>query len=602
MSRAAGYLVRVPRSGNNTRQHQAQPPEDLEDQPASDLDASLPSSSEAIRYRAEFLGEHDRTVVHSITQSEPLQEPNEAHDSPDADGSGSRPVFDAVTMYTCKMVSGTSGIPGYAEHLGAHVRMELSSLQGQRRIDVFSEYLVHAIRSVVSYWPALNLVSGSQLSIPEPYSLLVQYSEQLNDYAATCVPDDNGRICEKKMLVKEHWQMAQKYLDENIMAAVFRERERHERGFATFEHLWLLFKPGTDVIAMASTIGAKFVAPFRRGYVVDNMERRNDGKQWKYILWSLEYDGSCVGIVEREYFLDAFEGEVKISALPIVPADRLDHKDDQKTWTETLRANGKKAFDLLKPICMTHTGPVMEAPFAEANGLVVVDMKTFYADPDSPRPLLRPPTIQGSGMAACRCSVCKESVQHAEDVPASPMLFEGYDNIDVGTSVLTEHQSFLFPSLVIALHFRSRAWKVLDVANLGPAQFQPDILNTLVMSDKRIKMLKALSKNFMIPADGDAHIEPHKGFWSADFIKGKGKSEIILLHGRPGVGKTYTAECMAEHTRRPLLVLTCADIGTDPEQVEGNLETYFQMAKSWGALVLIDEADIYMEVSIRWTD
>lgn len=29
--------------------------------------------------------------------------------------------------------------------------------------------------------------------------------------------------------------------------------------------------------------------------------------------------------------------------------------------------------------------------------------------------------------------------------------------------------------------------------------------------------------------------------WSADFIEGKGEGLTILLHGRPGVGKTYTA-------------------------------------------------------------
>lgn len=44
---------------------------------------------------------------------------------------------------------------------------------------------------------------------------------------------------------------------------------------------------------------------------------------------------------------------------------------------------------------------------------------------------------------------------------------------------------------------------------------------------------------------------------------------------------------------------TCADIGTGPEKVEDNLWTYFRMAKSWGALVLIDEAEIYMGVSIK---
>lgn len=29
--------------------------------------------------------------------------------------------------------------------------------------------------------------------------------------------------------------------------------------------------------------------------------------------------------------------------------------------------------------------------------------------------------------------------------------------------------------------------------------------------------------------------------WTADFIPGKGQGQVFLLHGKPGVGKTYTA-------------------------------------------------------------
>lgn len=54
-------------------------------------------------------------------------------------------------------------------------------------------------------------------------------------------------------------------------------------------------------------------------------------------------------------------------------------------------------------------------------------------------------------------------------------------------------------------------------------------------------------------------------------------------------------ECIAEYTRRPLLSLTCSDIGTDPETVEKRLNFWFKLAKNWGTILLIDEADVYME-------
>lgn len=110
--------------------------------------------------------------------------------------------------------------------------------------------------------------------------------------------------------------------------------------------------------------------------------------------------------------------------------------------------------------------------------------------------------------------------------------------------------------------------------------------------------------------------------WTADFIKNKGEGQIFLLHGSPGVGKTYvskkqspsfpaasksksvvttklsfskTAECIAEATRRPLLSLTCGDIGTDEVMAERTLSKWFRLAENWGAVMLLDEADVFLE-------
>lgn len=55
------------------------------------------------------------------------------------------------------------------------------------------------------------------------------------------------------------------------------------------------------------------------------------------------------------------------------------------------------------------------------------------------------------------------------------------------------------------------------------------------------------------------------------------------------------SECIAQYTRRPLLTLTSSDIGTNPTMVELNLTKHFKTAKSWGAILLIDEADVFME-------
>ena len=82
---------------------------------------------------------------------------------------------------------------------------------------------------------------------------------------------------------------------------------------------------------------------------------------------------------------------------------------------------------------------------------------------------------------------------------------------------------------------------------------------------------------------------------STDIIGGKGNGLIMLLHGGPGTGKTFTAETVAEIAEKPLYRVTCGDIGTQPEKVEKYLESVLNLGKIWGCVMLLDEADVFLE-------
>jgi len=59
------------------------------------------------------------------------------------------------------------------------------------------------------------------------------------------------------------------------------------------------------------------------------------------------------------------------------------------------------------------------------------------------------------------------------------------------------------------------------------------------MDPARIKTLKALASSYI--RENQHGVKSKQPAWSADFIQGKGRGQIILLHGPPGVGKTCTA-------------------------------------------------------------
>ncbi|EEY20073.1 conserved hypothetical protein [Verticillium alfalfae VaMs.102] len=94
---------------------------------------------------------------------------------------------------------------------------------------------------------------------------------------------------------------------------------------------------------------------------------------------------------------------------------------------------------------------------------------------------------------------------------------------------------------------------------------------------------------------------------------------VILLAGEPGVGKTLTAESVAEKIQAPLYKLELGEGNSvqmketdesrsrsrsrsrrrsrsrSPEQVSSDVKTAFNLASRWGAVLLIDECDLYLE-------
>lgn len=80
----------------------------------------------------------------------------------------------------------------------------------------------------------------------------------------------------------------------------------------------------------------------------------------------------------------------------------------------------------------------------------------------------------------------------------------------------------------------------------------------------------------------------------ADIVAGKGDGAIVLCEGAPGTGKTLTAEAFSEKSGRPLYNVQASQLGVETEALEHNLSIVFDRARRWNAIVLIDEADVYV--------
>jgi hypothetical protein len=153
----------------------------------------------------------------------------------------------------------------------------------------------------------------------------------------------------------------------------------------------------------------------------------------------------------------------------------------------------------------------------------------------------------------CPCARCT-TVRNDSEILHRRLAFDEYDDIDLMERThITDHQYFLCFSHVYAYALRDRTWgkphfldcylvytliiraDLLDVLGLKPPVIDKTVIDTLVMRPESNKeMIKAICETHGQKGDRDA-------LFFADYIKGKGEGQILLLHGPPGTGKTLTA-------------------------------------------------------------
>lgn len=135
---------------------------------------------------------------------------------------------------------------------------------------------------------------------------------------------------------------------------------------------------------------------------------------------------------------------------------------------------------------------------------------------------------------------------------------------------------------VYGFSFVSKAWGEMIIDNVSPVKFRADAYDKLILDPDSKEMIKAL-----------VEVETLE---TADFIDGKGGGCIFLLSGPPGGGKTLTAEAVAERLERPLYAVGIGELGVNVGELEENLSRILETAAAWRAVLLIDEADIFLEV------
>lgn len=157
---------------------------------------------------------------------------------------------------------------------------------------------------------------------------------------------------------------------------------------------------------------------------------------------------------------------------------------------------------------------------------------------------------------------------------------EDDDSAEITDDDISEMEIPVHPYLIcfdIKRHLRMR----IHVGNLTEYQYDKTVREKLVLPERTSRLIDTLL------ADKTSQFK--------DIVHGKSGGTLIICQGPPGTGKTLSAEVYSEFLERPLYSIQCSQLGTDPIELETNLMKCLARGSRWNAVVLLDEADVYLQ-------
>ena len=142
----------------------------------------------------------------------------------------------------------------------------------------------------------------------------------------------------------------------------------------------------------------------------------------------------------------------------------------------------------------------------------------------------------------------------------------------------------LCASRVSGFVLREKVFAQMPIEHLSDVVWKPETFDKLVVPVETKSLIRTAVKTCLSQPAAS----------STDIISTRGNGMVIILHGKPGTGKTLTVEAICEDVGRPVFSIAISDLGVDASSVEPRLRTYLEIAEIWGCIVLIDEADVFL--------
>ncbi|KAL4735138.1 P-loop containing nucleoside triphosphate hydrolase protein [Aspergillus similis] len=397
---------------------------------------------------------------------------------------------------------------------------------------VQSPLLKKFLANVLDGYPGLTMALD-RIEFTAPFKPFVHRWKEFSD----------GKDQEIDPTTRAHVDLLYRTLDNELADVISKKEDLVKNGVVTHQLLWTIFEPNDHIFTVIDD--HQCVLIFQSG--------DTDCRSGNFVVDAkfIDFDGENLGYRTQDLSVPFFEGTQRITDLSVFP---LKYHDNEAIIRESLIARGRlwegyKGFHYLQ-----YDG--IGTGYSEFHGRkvrlsvksrIVIDAKVYNSfNPDYATPASN--KINGT-------------LSDEQRLIATPML-RGY-----------------------ALNHKK--WLSFYVTGLQDISWDTEAFNSLVLPHAQQQL-----KKFIL---GFARAQSRRSDNFDDVIHGKGRGLIMLLKGPPGVGKTLTAESVAEALKVPLYVMSAGELGTDSEKVEETLRDVLNLIPRWGAVLLLDEADVFME-------
>lgn len=500
-------------------------------------------------------------------------------------------------------------------------------------VDIKSKHLRDALAKIMDGVKGVSLVEEPATVDPNMLFLYLEETRQyMKDLKQSSRKEKKKKARKAAATKASHLKVLIKYLDTDYADTKKTLYPLLEANTITFDLLWALFKPNT--IAYTPTYGnSDEPRAFKIEYAVKESSFMKG--QWYSVEGRyLEYDGKDFGFGNMSAEVESFKGARKITSLSCYP---LQYHRDSEALRARLVERGKRFVALRGMNYRFHKGMAFYKKKrslvvkVNINGRIMIDPAIHRRiNPNYPISTVRPkdPDLldasdvgfsdpEDAESDACCCGGSDSDTNNnngcSSDAPSTKYKVIRSDDgnyhvveveVDENGNELhkekmeriegdvsekerefSEEELLIASPVVLGFAFSEKLWLEFTISGVSDIEWDVDAFDSLVLPGNQKSIVKALVESHTFNAAENID----------DVIQGKGKGLVAVLHGPPGTGKTLTAEGIAELLRRPLYMVSAGELGTDSRTLEGELNKILDIAHSWGAVLLLDEADIFLE-------